>query len=153
MLKILKRLCSSVMNETNKRVNGQHGTYNKQAFDDCSTPTGSKFSVNILYRCSFKSSIEAPSAQNRDTSHFGRWLSRSLGNHSITSTTPLSPTRARLPTMKRPQRGQRSGSAGSEQGEAFTLLINEVAWSTGIPSFQKNRPVFFTGDLKCSQKF
>ncbi|EUB64804.1 hypothetical protein EGR_00073 [Echinococcus granulosus] len=123
-------------------------TYKKHAFDNCSNPIDNGNTVNILYRCSFRDPINTAVPKGVNLSEMNIWLPQMpVTNRSFaaTASTSLAFRRARLPSVARQPRGPAKRSAGRVEGETFTLLINEFAWSTGTPSFQKDRPVYFTG--------
>nr|CDS30192.1 hypothetical protein HmN_000037000 [Hymenolepis microstoma] len=134
-------------------------TYNKQIFENCSNPGENGNAVNILYRCSFKDPYNTPSTKTTDLSEMSLWsplfpsdpLSRSLPGIPATASTSM-PYRRPRPSMQqilpRNSRDTTKRSTSLEEGETFTLLINEFAWSTGTPSFQRNRPVYFTAQPK-----
>ncbi|KAM7541634.1 hypothetical protein Aperf_G00000021943 [Anoplocephala perfoliata] len=131
-------------------------TYSKQAFENCTNPGEGGNTVNILYRCSFKDPFNVPSAKATDLSELNLWtplipqdaLNTSFPGVSTTASISMPYRRSRLQTpylLPRQMRDTVKRSADREEGETFTLLINEFAWSTGTPSFQKDRPVYFTG--------
>ncbi|VDK32425.1 unnamed protein product [Taenia asiatica] len=122
-------------------------TYKKHAFDNCSNPSDNGNTVNILYRCSFRDPFNSVVPKGVNLSEMNGWLPQVPDtNHSFAATASASLPfrRARLSSVSQVG-GPAKRSAGREEGETFTLLINEFAWSTGTPSFQKNRPVYFTG--------
>ncbi|KAH9287064.1 hypothetical protein ECG_01411 [Echinococcus granulosus] len=126
-------------------------TYKKHAFDNCSNPIDNGNTVNILYRCSFRDPINTAVPKGVNLSEMNIWLPQMpVTNRSFaaTASTSLAFRRARLPSVARQPRGPAKRSAGRVEGETFTLLINEFAWSTGTPSFQKDRPVYFTAQPK-----
>ncbi|KAM3174741.1 hypothetical protein ACTXT7_009920 [Hymenolepis weldensis] len=134
-------------------------TYNRQIFENCSSPGENGNAVNILYRCSFKDPYNTPSPKTTDLSEMNLWsplipsdsLNRSFPGFPTAATTSM-PYRRPRPSAKqilpRNSRDTTKRFASREEGETFTLLINEFAWSTGTPSFQRNRPVYFTGKMR-----
>ncbi|VDL61321.1 unnamed protein product [Hymenolepis diminuta] len=134
-------------------------TYNKQVFENCSNPGENGNAVNILYRCSFKDPYNTPSPKTTDLSEMNLWsplipsdpLNRSFPGFPSTAATSMPYRRPRPSTkqiLPRISRDTTKRFASREEGETFTLLINEFAWSTGTPSFQRNRPVYFTGKMR-----
>ncbi|VDM33818.1 unnamed protein product [Hydatigera taeniaeformis] len=125
---------------------GARRTYKKYAFDNCSNPSDSGNTVNILYRCSFRDPFNSAAPKGLNLSEMNVWSPQVPDTNrtfAATSSASLPFRRPRLLSVAQVG-GPAKRSTGREEGETFTLLINEFAWSTGTPSFQKNRPVYFT---------
>ncbi len=144
-------------------------TYNRTAFEDCSLGKDGQVPANILYRCSFErqrrrgrdSGASIPWQRREQQPQSSASLLTSYHSPSVSSRTRAgyyqsgSGTTGRQTVQQRHRPIGRASRADTIQetqnqqlsGETFKLLVDELAWSSGAPSFKRHRPVFFTGEV------